>query len=46
MKQAKTYNFIEITKKELQQYQAAPITNEQLLNPNNLSLELLICSFN
>ncbi len=32
MKQVKTYNYIEITKKEFQQYQATPITNAQASN--------------
>ena len=35
MKQVKTYNFIEITKKEFQQYQVTPITNAQAVEIQN-----------
>ena len=35
MKQVKTYNFIDITKKEFQQYQATPITNAQAVEIQN-----------
>lgn len=35
MKQVKTYNFIEITKKEFQQYQMTPITNTQAVEIQN-----------
>lgn len=35
MKRAKTYNFIEITKKEFQQYQATPITDAQAVEIQN-----------
>ncbi len=35
MKKAKTYNFIEITKKEFQQYQVTPITNKQAVEIQN-----------
>lgn len=35
MKQVKTYNFINITKKEFQQYQATPITNAQAVEIQN-----------
>ncbi len=31
MKRVKTYNFIEITKKEFQQYQSEPITEKQAI---------------
>lgn len=45
MKQYKTYNFIEITKKEFQQYQSEPISNVQAIEiQNNLFrvIDLLI----
>lgn len=35
MKQYKTYNFIEITKKEFQQYQSEPISNVQAIEIQN-----------
>ena len=35
MKQSKTYNFIEITKKEFQQYQSEPISNVQAIEIQN-----------
>ena len=35
MKRFKTYNFIDITKKEFQQYQAEPITAAQALEIQN-----------
>lgn len=35
MKQVKTYNFIEITKKEFQQYQSEPITTVQAMEIQN-----------
>lgn len=35
MKQVQTYNFIEITKKEFQQYQVVPITNAQAVEIQN-----------
>lgn len=35
MKRAKTNNFIEITKKEFQQYQATPITDAQAVEIQN-----------
>ncbi len=35
MKQYKTYNFIEITKKEFQQYQSEPISNTQAIEIQN-----------
>lgn len=35
MQKAKTYNFIEITKKEFQQYQATPITDAQAVEIQN-----------
>lgn len=35
MKQVKIYNFIEITKKEFQHYQATPITNAQAVEIQN-----------
>ncbi len=35
MKQVKTYNFIEITKKEFQQYQSEPITTVQAIEIQN-----------
>lgn len=35
MKQVKTYNFIDITKREFQQYQATPITNAQAIEIQN-----------
>ena len=45
MKQYRTYNFIEITKKEFQQYQSEPISNVQAIEiQNNLFrvIDLLI----
>lgn len=45
MKQYKTYNFTEITKKEFQQYQSEPISNVQAIEiQNNLFrvIDLLI----
>lgn len=35
MKQVQTYNFIEITKKEFQKYQATPISNTQAIEIQN-----------
>lgn len=35
MKQYKTHNFIEITKKEFQQYQSEPISNVQAIEIQN-----------
>ena len=35
MKQYKTYNFIEIAKKEFQQYQSEPISNTQAIEIQN-----------
>ncbi len=35
MKQVKTYNFIEITKKEFQQYQSEPISTAQAMEIQN-----------
>lgn len=35
MKQVKTYNFIEITKKEFQQYQSEPISTVQAIEIQN-----------
>lgn len=35
MKQVKTYNFIEITKKEFQQYQSEPISTAQAIEIQN-----------
>lgn len=35
MKQVQIYNFIEITKKEFQQYQVTPITNAQAVEIQN-----------
>lgn len=35
MKQVQIYNFIEITKKEFQQYQVTPITNTQAVEIQN-----------
>lgn len=35
MKQVKTYNFIEITQKEFQQYQSEPITTAQAMEIQN-----------
>ncbi len=35
MKQYKTYSFIEITKKEFQQYQSEPISNVQAIEIQN-----------
>lgn len=35
MKQYKTYTFIEITKKEFQQYQSEPISNTQAIEIQN-----------
>ena len=35
MKQVKTYNFIEITKTEFQQYQSEPITTVQAIEIQN-----------
>lgn len=45
MKQYRTYNFIEITKKEFQHYQSEPISNVQAIKiQNNLFrvIDLLI----
>lgn len=35
MKQVQIYNFIEITKKEFQQYQVTPISNTQAIEIQN-----------
>lgn len=35
MKQVRTYNFIEITQKEFQQYQSEPITTAQAMEIQN-----------
>lgn len=35
MKKVKTYNFIEITKKEFQQYQSEPISTAQAMEIQN-----------